>query len=50
MGKASGQPGIGEEIPALQKTAYMPIDPDTRNVIHTGDYAREFGMRIMSDV
>jgi acyl dehydratase len=23
----------------------MPIDPNTRNVIHTDDYARDFGMR-----
>ena len=36
---------IGEEIPVLTKTAYMPIDPQTRNVIHTDDYARDFGMR-----
>lgn len=35
----------GEEIPSLTKTAYMPIDPNTRNVIHTDDYARDFGMR-----
>ncbi|MFC1895599.1 hypothetical protein ACFL0Q_02905 [Thermodesulfobacteriota bacterium] len=35
----------GEERPSLTKTAYMPIDPDTRNVIHTNDYAKNFGMR-----
>ena len=45
MEKTTGRPEIGQEIPALQKTAYMPIDPNTRNVIHTDDYAREFGMR-----
>ena len=45
MEKTTGQPRIGDEIPTLQKTAYMPIDPNTRNVIHTDDYAREFGMR-----
>ncbi len=45
MEKTTGQPKIGDEIPALQKTAYMPIDPNTRNVIHTDEYAREFGMR-----
>jgi len=42
---ATRQIQVGEEIPALTKTAYMPIDPNTRNVIHTDDYAREFGMR-----
>ncbi len=36
---------VGEEIPGLTKTAYMPIDPDGRNPIHTDDYAREHGMR-----
>lgn len=35
----------GEEIPSLTKTAYMPIDPEGRNLIHTDDYARDFGMR-----
>lgn len=35
----------GEEIPSLTKTAYMPIDPQGRNLIHTDDYARDFGMR-----
>ena len=45
MEKTTGQPKIGEEIPTLQKTAYMPIDPNARNVIHTDDYARGFGMR-----
>jgi len=35
----------GEEIPGLTKTAYMPIDPNTRNVIHTDEYARDSGMR-----
>jgi len=41
----TGEVTAGSEIPALTKTAYMPIDPDTRNVIHTDDYARNFGMR-----
>ena len=41
----TGQVVTGNEIPSLTKTAYMPIDPDTRNVIHTDDYARNFGMR-----
>jgi len=36
---------VGDEIPSLTKTAYYPIDPNSRNVIHTDDYAREFGMR-----
>lgn len=37
--------GVGQEIPSLAKTAFMPIDPNTRNVIHTDDYAKDFGMR-----
>ena len=36
---------VGEEIPSLTKTAFMPIDPEARNVIHTDDYAQRFGMR-----
>lgn len=36
---------VGEEIPTLTKTAYMPIDPQGRNPIHTDDFARERGMR-----
>jgi len=43
--ETTGQVTAGNEIPTLTKTAYMPIDPDTRNVIHTDDYARDFGMR-----
>jgi len=35
----------GEEIPSLTKTAFMPIDPEARNVIHTDDYAKRFGLR-----
>ncbi len=35
----------GEEILTLTKTAYMPIDPQGRNPIHTDDFAREHGMR-----
>jgi hypothetical protein len=45
MDKVTRSIKIGEEIPSLTKTAYMPIDPNTRNVIHTDDYARDFGMR-----
>ncbi len=45
MERAIKQINIGEEIPSLTKTAYMPIDPNTRNVIHTDDYAQDFGMR-----
>lgn len=36
---------VGEEIPTLTKTAFMPVDPAARNVIHTDDYAKRFGMR-----
>lgn len=36
---------VGEEIPSLTKTAYMPIDPQARNLIHTDEYARNFGLR-----
>jgi hypothetical protein len=36
---------VGDEIPNLTKIAYMPIDPNARNVIHTDEYARDFGMR-----
>ena len=36
---------VGGEIPSLTKTAYMPIDPQGRNLIHTDDYAKNFGMR-----
>lgn len=43
--ETTGQVAVGNEIPTLTKTAYMPIDPDTLNVIHTDDYARDFGMR-----
>lgn len=45
MKKATKPAKVGEEIPTLTKTAHMPIDPDARNVIHTDDYAKEFGMR-----
>ncbi|MBN1663302.1 MAG: MaoC family dehydratase [Deltaproteobacteria bacterium] len=36
---------IGDEIPALTKNAYAPIEEDARNPIHKDDYAREHGMR-----
>jgi hypothetical protein len=36
---------VGDGIPSLTKTAYMPIDQNARNVIHTDEYARDFGMR-----
>jgi len=45
MAEAQVKTDVGREIPSLAKTAYMPIDPNTRNVIHTDDYAKEFGMR-----
>ena len=45
MAKAARTIRAGEEIPSLTKTAYMPIDPQQRNLIHTDDYARDFGMR-----
>jgi len=45
MKKATRKINVGVEIPSLTKTAFMPIDPNTRNVIHTYDYARGFGMR-----
>ena len=45
MEKVAKPAKVGEEIPVLTKTAYMPIDPNTRNVIHTDEYARDFGMR-----
>jgi acyl dehydratase len=35
----------GEEIPGLTKTAFMPIEQDARNPIHTDDYAQKHGMR-----
>lgn len=36
---------VGREIPSLTKTAYMPMKAIERNVIHTDEYAKEFGMR-----
>ena len=45
MEKITRSMKVGDEIPTLTKTAYMPIDPNARNVIHTDDYARDFGMR-----
>jgi len=36
---------VGREIPGLTKTAYMPMKTIERNVIHTDEYAKEFGMR-----
>jgi hypothetical protein len=41
---------VGDEIPSLTKTAYMPIDPDARNIIHTDDYAKGFGSTLLSYV
>ena len=35
----------GQEIPGLSKTAFMPIEEDARNPIHTEDYAQSHGMR-----
>ena len=45
MEKVAKVVGIGEEIPSLTKTAAMPINPQGRNLIHTDDYARQFGLR-----
>ena len=36
---------VGDKIPALNKTAHTHVDPQARNVIHTDDFAKEFGMR-----
>jgi acyl dehydratase len=36
---------IGQEIPGLTKTAFMPIEEDARNPIHTEEYAKKHGMR-----
>ena len=36
---------IGQEIPGLSKTAFMPIEEDARNPIHTEEYAQKHGMR-----
>jgi len=35
----------GQEIPGVTKTAFMPIEEDARNPIHTEEYAKKFGMR-----
>jgi len=45
MEKAVKTVKVGEEIPGLLKTAYMPVDPEQRNLIHTDDYAKRAGMR-----
>jgi hypothetical protein len=45
MEKLTKSPKVGDEIPSFTKTAYMPIDQNARNVIHTDEYARDFGMR-----
>lgn len=36
---------IGTEIPSLAKTAYMQIEENARNVIHTDEYAQKYGLR-----
>ena len=36
---------VGQDIPGLTKTAFMPIEEDARNPIHTEEYAKEHGMR-----
>lgn len=36
---------VGDEIPGLTKTAYMPIEPDARNPVHTDEYAQRMGLR-----
>lgn len=45
MERVAGSVRIGEEIPSLTKTASMPINPQGRNLIHTDEYAKEFGLR-----
>ena len=45
MEKVARSLRVGEEIPSLTKTAAMPINPQGRNLIHTDDYARQFGLR-----
>ncbi len=35
----------GQEIPSLSKTAFMPIEENARNPIHTEEYARRQGLR-----
>lgn len=45
MEKVAGKIKVGEEIPILTKTAFMPIEPEERNAIHTTEYAKRFGMR-----
>ena len=45
MERATRTIKAGEKIPGLTKTAFMPIDPESRNVIHTDDYARRMGLR-----
>lgn len=45
MAKVTQTIRTGEEIPSLTKTAFMPIDPQARNPMHTDDYAKRFGMR-----
>jgi acyl dehydratase len=35
----------GQEITGLSKTAFMPIEQDARNPIHTDDYAQKHGLR-----
>jgi hypothetical protein len=36
---------VGQEIPGITKTAFMKMEAIQRNVIHTDEYAKEFGMR-----
>jgi acyl dehydratase len=36
---------VGDTLPVLKKTAHAEIDPNARNVIHTDDFAKDFGMR-----
>ena len=39
------QLNVGDTLPSLAKTAYAKVDPQARNVIHTDDFAKDFGMR-----
>ena len=45
MEKVARSIKVGEEIPSLTKTAFMPVDAGGRNLIHAEDYARDFGLR-----
>lgn len=35
----------GDHIPGLTKTAFMPVETEARNPIHTEEYAKRYGLR-----